>query len=66
MDLGQYEGQFVFIVGTNNKAFRGLVTNYFYPEDNEDGKESIAINDSRYNNLIEFNEDDIKTIKIIK
>lgn len=66
MDLGQYEGKLVVIVDVDNKIFHGRVTDYFYPDNNDDGKESIAIDDYRYGNPIEFNEDDIKTIEFIK
>lgn len=66
MDLGQYEGKLVVIFDVDNKIFHGRVTDYFYPDNNDDDKESIAIDDYRYGNPIEFNEDDIKTIEFIK
>lgn len=66
MDLSKYDDKLVVIVDIDNQIFRGNVTDYFYPDDNDDGKEGIAINDRQRGRLIEFNEDDIKTIEIIK
>ena len=66
MSLKQFYDKFVSIVAINEKLFKGKVTEYFYPEDNESGKESIVIRDKLSGNLVEFPEEDIKTIEIIE
>lgn len=66
MPLKQFYGKTVRIVAVNEKSFEGKVTDYFYPEDNESGKESIAIRDKFTGNLIEFPEEDIKSIDILE
>ena len=43
MNLKQYYGKKVKIVAANGMIFLGTVNDYFFPEDNEAGKESIAI-----------------------
>lgn len=65
MSLKQFYEKTVSIVAMNEKTFEGKVTHYFYPEDNETGKESIAIRDKLSGNLVEFPEDDIKSIEVI-
>lgn len=65
MSLKQFCDQKVRIVAVNGKRFEGNVTDYFYPEDNEPERESIAIRDIFSGNLVEFPEDDIKSIEII-
>lgn len=49
------------IVTKEGIAFSGVVIEYFYPEENESGKESIVI-DSSSGNPVEFYEEDIKII----
>lgn len=49
------------IVADNDKVFLGKVNDYFYPDDNENGKESIVV-DTIENQAIEFYEDHIKEI----
>lgn len=61
MNLKQYYGKKVKIVADNDKVFLGTVNDYFYPDDNENGKESIAV-DTIENQVIEFYEDHIKEI----
>lgn len=65
MNLKQYYGKKVKIVADNDKVFLGTVNDYFYPDDNENGKESIAV-DTIENQAIEFYEEHIKEIEIIK
>lgn len=65
MNLKQYYGKKVKIVADNDKVFLGTVNDYFYPDDNENGKESIAV-DTIENQAIEFYEEHIKKIEIIK
>lgn len=61
MNLKQYCGKKVKIVADNDKVFLGNVNDYFYPDDNENGKESIVV-DTIENQAIEFYEDHIKEI----
>lgn len=64
MELKKYVNKNVYIHCYNGNVYFGTITDYFYPEDNEDGKESIAV--ATVDNIwISFNEDDIKTIKIV-
>lgn len=53
MNLKQYYGKKVKIVADNDKVFLGKVNDYFYPDDNENGKESIVV-DTIENQAIEF------------
>lgn len=64
MNLDQYMGKSVLILSTNGKSFSGFVDDYYSPDENESGKESIVIQtkDERY---IEFTEEDIDDIEII-
>lgn len=65
MNLKQYYGKKVKIVAENSKIFLGRVNDYFYPDENESGKESIVV-DTIENQAIEFYEEHIKEIEIIK
>ena len=64
MNLKQYYGQTVQITSVNEQLFVGIVTDYFYPEDNEADEESIVV-DTAQNGIIEFYEKEIKEITII-
>lgn len=55
MKLKRFYNKKVNIVTKEEIAFSGVVTEYFYPEENESGKESIVI-DSSSGNLVEFYE----------
>ena len=61
MKLKRFYNKKVNIVTKEGIAFRGVVTEYFYPEENESGKESMVI-DSSSGNPVEFYEEDIKII----
>ena len=61
MKLKRFYNKKVNIVTKEGIAFSGVVTEYFYPEENESGKESIVI-DSSSGNPVEFYEEDIKII----
>ena len=63
MSLKEYYGQTVKIIAVNGRTFLGVVDDYFFPDDNEDGLESIVVTTS--GGLFEFKEDDIETIEII-
>lgn len=65
MKMIEYYGKNVNIIARNGLHFSGKVTDYFYPEDNESGVESIAIKDVYSGNYVEFPEEDIKSIEII-
>ena len=60
MDLKQYYGKQVMIIDTDLETFIGLVDDYFFPEDNENGEESIVITTS--DGLVEFTSSDIYKI----
>lgn len=62
MELKQFYNKKVNIVSNVGVTFSGVVTDYFYPDENESGKESIVI-DSSSGNAIEFYEEDIRTIE---
>ena len=63
MELKQYYLKNVLVISSSGKDFIGFVDDYFYPEDNEKGAESIVLKTP--SNLIEFYEDDILEIRII-
>ena len=64
MNLKQFYGKKVKIVSVDKTVFIGIVNDYFYPDDNENEKESIVI-DTSDKRVIEFYEDDIQTIEIL-
>lgn len=64
MKLRQFYNKKVNIISKEGIAFSGVVTEYFYPEENESGKESIVI-DSSSGAPVEFYEEDIKIIENI-
>lgn len=64
MDLKIYHGKKVEILADNGELFRGKITDYFYPDENENNLESIIM-DTSDGRAIEFYKDDIKTITII-
>lgn len=61
MKLKRFYNKKVNIVTKEEIAFSGVVTKYFYPDENESGKESIVI-DSSSGYPVEFYEEDIKII----
>ena len=63
MDLKQYYEKYVIITAINGETFIGLVDDYFFPEDNENGEESIVVTTS--DGLVEFTSNDIEKITII-
>ena len=64
MGLIDYCEEKVRIVSSNGRTFEGVVTDYFYPDDNENGKESIAI-DNVDGTIVEFYEEDIASIVVL-
>lgn len=64
MELKNYYGKKVNIIATNGKSYSGTVNDYFFPEDNESGMESIVL-DTYNGDIVEFTKEDIQTITII-
>lgn len=65
MKLKQFYKKKVKIVSDNDLVFLGIVNDYFYPDDNENEKESIVV-DTTEGKAVEFYEDDIAEIEIIE
>lgn len=67
IELITIEGKCVRLVDIDGDEFVGMVTDYIYPDDNEpEGEEGIIMDIKGYNNPIQFNAHEIKTIEIIK
>lgn len=64
MSLKSYYGKKVNIVDTVGQAFNGIVDDYFFPEDNESGLESIVIKTGT-GDFYEFTEETIEEITVI-
>lgn len=64
MGLVNYYEKKVNIIDTKGNRFIGTVNDYFFPDDNESGKESIVV-DTLDGDAIEFTEDSIQKITII-
>lgn len=65
MNLKQFYGKKVKIVAVNGMIFLGTVNDYFFPEDNESGNESIAI-DTTEKQTIELNAESIQKIEAVQ
>jgi len=63
MELKQFYRKKVKIVATNGRVFRGKVSDYVDPEDNEPEEESIIV-DTVDGQAVEFYEKDIKEIEV--
>lgn len=66
MSLKGYEGKEVQITDVDGMTITGIVSDYVWPDDNENGKESIIVNPTRNRAPYEFYEDDIKEIEILQ
>ena len=66
MEFAKYEGRTVVVEATNQKIFRGKVTDYLRAEFGETDVDSIVVRDVNSGQLIEMTEAEIKTIDIIK
>jgi hypothetical protein len=64
MSLKSYCGKNVNIVDTDGQSFNGIVDDYFFPEDNESGLESIVIKTGS-GDFYEFTEETIEKITVI-
>lgn len=65
MNLVDFYGENVKITAVNGNVYTGVVEDYIYPEDNENGKESIIV-DTTSKNIVEFYENDIFSIELRK
>lgn len=66
MSLAIYYGKRVKIITSDtNQAYIGKVSDYCYPEDNEDGKESIVIECEELKRPVEFGENEIGHIEVL-
>ena len=63
--LEKYESKKVVIETDNQKIFRGKIVDYIPPDYNENGKESIVIDDAHTGRLVELYGCDIKSIDIM-
>ena len=64
MDLKMYYGKRVKILADNGKEYRGYVTDYIYPEDNEPEGESILLEDDSLDCPTDFRAEEIKSIEL--
>ena len=64
MDLKQFYSKEVVIVSVDGQIFWGKVNDYFYPDENNLGVESIVV-DTKSGSIIEFTEEDITSIEIV-
>nr|DAE02039.1 MAG TPA: hypothetical protein [Siphoviridae sp. ctgEn20] len=65
MNLVDFYGENVKITAVNGNVYTGVVEDYIYPEDNENGKESIIV-DTTSKDIVEFYENDIFSIELGK
>ncbi|MDD6726622.1 MAG: hypothetical protein U0K47_07650 [Erysipelotrichaceae bacterium] len=66
MMLNEYEGKKVIVETIDHKIFRGFVGDYIFPEDNNNGEESIVIDAIGNKNPVELFRSDISSISIIE
>lgn len=73
IDLKKTISKKVQIVGNDNKVYEGVVWDYIWPDDNEtEGVEAIILDypvrsdGYKYQNPVQFNSTEIKSIKIIQ
>lgn len=64
MELKSFYGKKVKITCVDGKVFIGVVNDYFYPDENNLGEESIVV-DTISSDIIEFVENDIENISIL-
>ena len=65
MNLVDFCGENVKITAVNGNVYTGVVEDYIYPEDNENGKESIIVATTS-KDIVEFYENDIFSIELRK
>lgn len=63
MQLESYCGKTVSIVDNEGHVFSGVVDDYFYPEDNDSGSESIVLK-TNSGDLYEFTSEVIERITV--
>lgn len=64
MSLKSHYGKKVNIVDINGNEFSGIVEDYFFPDDNESGLESIVVK-TNDGDLYEFTKETIEKITAI-
>lgn len=62
MTLKSFYGKQVTVVCDNGQTFSGVVDDYFYPEDNDNGEESIILKTINCE-FVEFTSGEINEIK---
>lgn len=62
MTLKSFYGKQVTVVCDNGQTFSGVVDDYFYPEDNDNGEESIILKTTDFE-FVEFAASEISEIK---
>lgn len=63
MKLVNFYGRNVIVILTDGSYITGTVSDYVYPEDNENGEESIII-DTNSGEIIELYEHDMLSISV--
>ena len=63
MTLKSFYGKQVTVVCDNGQTFSGVVDDYFFPEDNEIGEESIILKITG-SEFVEFTASEIDEIKL--
>ena len=63
MTLKSFYGKQVTVVCDHGQTFSGVVDDYFFPEDNEIGEESIILKITS-SELVEFTASEIDEIKL--
>lgn len=63
--LQKYLERKIRIVVEDGTTFKGVVTEYFFPEDNDNGMESVIIR-TEHGELFELFESDIEEIIIVE
>lgn len=65
MNLSKYEKKKVIIETTDHQIIRGTVGDYFYPDDNENGQESIIVDAEDRVFPVELYATDILSIELV-
>ena len=64
MSLLAFYDKTVRIHSCDGKVFFGVISDYFYPDDNDDNVESIIL-ETKSGELYEFKQSDIQEIRVI-
>ena len=63
IDLQKYLFNDVVLVDIDNKTWKGHVFSFYYKDVNEENENSITLKTANNENLIEFTESEIQSIK---